>query len=213
VLTIATIKDVARIAGVSTTTVSHVLNKTRFVSEALLERVNHAIAELNYQPYGLARSLRRKLSGAIGIVIPDNANPFFAEVVRGIEDKCFENGYSVFLCNFKSQGGYEGFKKLVHANVVPTAIFVCNDMMAIGALNAAHELGMNVPEQLSLVGFDDIALASLIIPKLTTIAQPTYELGEAGAKLLLKRINDKNRPESRIVLKTQLIRRDTCGPA
>ena len=61
--------------------------------------MNHAIAELNYQPYGLARSLRRKLSGAIGIVIPDNANPFFAEVVRGIEDKCFENGYSVFLCN------------------------------------------------------------------------------------------------------------------
>ena len=97
--TIATIKDVANMAGVSTTTVSHVINKTRFVSEDLIERVTSAITELNYQPYGLARSLRKKQSGTIGIVIPENTNPFFAEVVRGIEDTCFEHGYSVFLCN------------------------------------------------------------------------------------------------------------------
>jgi LacI family transcriptional regulator len=331
-LTITTIKDVAKIAGVSTTTVSHVINKTRFVSENLSERVTHAITELNYQPYGLARSLRKKQSGTIGIVIPDNANPFFAEVVRGVEDKCFKSGYSVFLCNsdgepakernylkllmekgvdglvlvsigddretmellenreipkvivdreisglhmdsvlvdnqqggyeaarflielghqkigcimgpsnvtpsgqrvkgfkkalkenglfldesmitkgdFKSRGGYEGLKTLMQGNVVPTAIFISNDMMAIGALNAARELGVNVPERLSLVGFDDIALASLIIPNLTTVAQPKYELGETGAELLLKRINDRDRPESRIVLKTRLVKRETC---
>jgi len=333
--TIATIKDVANMAGVSTTTVSHVINKTRFVSKDLIERVNDAITTLNYQPYGLARSLRRKQSGTIGIVIPDNTNPFFAEVVRGIEDTCFENGYSVFLCNsdgkpakernylqlliekgvdglvlvstgddeeamrllenreipkvivdreisglhmdsvlvdnqqggysaarylielghrtigcimgpsnitpsgqriegfrkglkeggllldenmvatgdFKSFGGYEGFKKLLRGELVPTAIFVCNDMMALGALNAARELGIDVPEQLSLIGFDDIALASLINPNLTTIAQPKYELGETGAELLLKRINNKGRSESRIVKKTHLVIRDTCLPA
>jgi LacI family transcriptional regulator len=100
----------------------------------------------------------------------------------------------------------------MQGNVIPTAIFVCNDMMAIGALNAAHELGVNVPERLSLVGFDDIALASLIIPNLTTVAQPKYKLGETGAELLFKRINDRERSESRIVLKTHLVKRATCTP-
>ena len=73
---ISTIKDVAEKAGVSTTTVSHVINKTRYVSEDLIQRVGDAIEKLNYRPSGLARSLRTRASGTIGIVIPDNTNPF-----------------------------------------------------------------------------------------------------------------------------------------
>jgi len=77
---ISTITDVAEKANVSTTTVSHVINDTRYVSEELRERVNAAIRELNYQPSSLARSLRTKSSGTIGTVIPDNTNPLILMV-------------------------------------------------------------------------------------------------------------------------------------
>jgi LacI family transcriptional regulator len=331
---IHTITDVAKMAGVSTSTVSHVINKTRFVSEELVERVNRAINGLNYQPSALARSLRTKTSGTIGIVIPDNTNPFFAEVVRGIEDFYYEHGYSVFLCNsdgdpdkeyrhlkllrdksvdglilvssgddrdsqellnegkipnviidrevktlhtdsvlidnfhggyeatshliklghrrigcitgpsqvtpsgqrlngyikalddngissdenliitgdFKSQSGHIGLKQLMQNSPPPTAIFACNDLMAIGALAASREIGPEIPKQLSLVGFDDIALASLVVPKLTTVAQPKRDLGETGAKLLLQQITEDKKQESVIILKPNLIKRDSTAP-
>ena len=80
----ATMKDVALRAGVSTTTVSHIINDTRHVSEELRQRVSDAIAALNYQPHGPARSLRTKQTRTIGMIIPDNSNPFFAEVARSV---------------------------------------------------------------------------------------------------------------------------------
>ena len=332
---ISTIKDVAEKAGVSTTTVSHVINKTRFVSEDLAKRVADAVRELDYQPSGLARSLRTRASGTIGIVIPDITNPFFAEVVRGIEDYCYEHGYSVFLCNsdgtpekeyhhlkllrekgvdgfvlvsagddresldllersdipkviidrqvdrvnidsvlidnfkggylatrhllelghtrigcitgpsqltpsgqrlngftqalsehgimideelvvtgdYRSDSGGKCLVRLMQANIPPTAVFACNDIMAIGAMAAARQLGYNVPAQLSIVGFDDIAMASMVIPKLTTIAQPKRELGETGAKLLLKRIVKENhKKETTIVLEPTLVIRESSAP-
>ena len=81
---ISTVKDVAEKAGISTTTVSHVINTTRFVSDDLAKRVDDAVRELDYQPSKLARSLRTKASGTIGIVIPDSTNPFFAERVQRV---------------------------------------------------------------------------------------------------------------------------------
>jgi len=95
----ANIKDVADRAGVSITTVSHVINQTRYVSEELIERVNKAMEELDYHPNSLARSLRSGKTKTIGLVIPDISNQFFAEISRKIEDKGFEHGYSVILCN------------------------------------------------------------------------------------------------------------------
>lgn len=331
---IHTITDVAKMAGVSITTVSHVINKTRFVSEELVERVNAAIDGLNYQPSALARSLRTKTSGTIGIVIPDNTNPFFAEVVRGIEDFYFEHGYSVFLCNsdgdsdkeyhhlkllreknvdglilvsagddrdsqelleegtipsviidrevnnlhtdsvlidnfrggyeatlhlielghkrigcitgpsqvtpsgqrlkgyvkalgdngisfdenlivtgdFKSQSGNKGLKQLMQNRPSPTAIFACNDLMAIGALAASREIGLEIPEQLSLIGFDDITLASMVVPKLTTVAQPKRDLGETGAKLLFQQITKDKKQEAVVLLQPNLVIRDSTAP-
>jgi LacI family transcriptional regulator len=94
-----TIKDVARVAGVSITTVSHVLNDTRFVSDELRVRVLAAMEELDYRPNILARSLRRGETKTIGLVVPDNSNPFFAEMARMVEDLGFAAGYSVILCN------------------------------------------------------------------------------------------------------------------
>lgn len=94
-----TIRDVAARAGVSSTTVSHVINKTRPVSDDLSARVEAAMVELGFQPNALARSLRRKQTQTFGMIVPDSANPFFAEIGRGIEDTSFAAGYSIILCN------------------------------------------------------------------------------------------------------------------
>src|SRR5215208_1199415 len=95
----ATIREVAESAGVSYATVSHVINNTRLVSKETRERVLAAMSELNYRPNALARSLRQGKTNTLGLVLPDSANPFFAEISRSIEDEAFKKGYSVFLCN------------------------------------------------------------------------------------------------------------------
>jgi LacI family transcriptional regulator len=96
---VPTIRDVANRAGVSSATVSHTINGTRHVEEATRERVLQVIAEIGYRPNHLARGLRQRRTGTIGLIIPDNTNPFFAEMARTIEDAGFAHGYSVMLCN------------------------------------------------------------------------------------------------------------------
>ena len=95
----ATIREVAESAGVSYATVSHVINNTRLVSQETRARVVAAMDALNYRPNALARSLRQGKTHTLGLVLPDSANPFFAEISRSIEDEAFKRGYSVFLCN------------------------------------------------------------------------------------------------------------------
>jgi len=332
----ANIKDVAKTAGVSISTVSHVINETRFVSDELRERVCHAMQELNYHPNAMARSLRLGETKIIGLIIPDNSNLFFAEVARTIEDIGYKNGYSVILCNSdgdmekeaayinmlitkqvdgvilisagsqqehllelrefgipfvvsdrdispaladlvlvnNEQGGYDATHYLIglgHRNIAcitgpsdvtpsadrvygyrralnetgipirndyiipgdfryqsgehamtkllqldnrPTAVFVCNDVMAMGALRALRKANLRVPDDISIIGFDDIFLASAITPALTTIAQPIMELATLSAGLLISQAQDENASNEtrRIVLNTQLIIRDSCAP-
>jgi LacI family transcriptional regulator len=308
----ATIKQVALVAGVSFTTVSHVLNNTRPVSADARARVLSAVEQLHYVPSALARSLRSRTTGTIGLIIPNNTNPYFSEVARGIEDGCYAAGYSVILCNsdddpakqrdylnvlltkrcdglivaaldsrdndliskmkvpavlidraprdvaidvvgvdnhaggalaarhllslgrrriaciggpedlgisrerieglcvglsdgglalaaaltrfadFSSGGGYVAARHLLALpeSERPDALFCCNDLMAIGALRAAAELGLSVPEQLAVVGFDDIDLARFVHPPLTSVAQNTRNLGRITAQCLLARIAD-----------------------
>lgn len=95
----ATIKDVAALAGISYTTVSHVLNKTRPVSDQVRVKVEAAILQLDYVPSAVARSLKAKSTSTIGLLIPNGVNPYFAELARGIEDYCERNGFCVILCN------------------------------------------------------------------------------------------------------------------
>src|SRR5437763_4033544 len=95
----ATDHDVARRAGVSTSTVSHVVNATRFVSDELRERVVTAMRELDYTPNAAARMLTLKRSHTIGLIVSDIRNPFFASVARGVEDVAQEQGYTLVLCN------------------------------------------------------------------------------------------------------------------
>lgn len=325
----ATIKDVARTAGVSYTTVSHVLNQTRPVSADARARVLAAVESLAYVPSALARSLKSKTTGSIGLIIPNNTNPYFSEVARGIEDSCYAAGYSVILCNsdddpakqrdylnvlltkrcdglivatlaqtdgellrkmkvptvlldrapkdmaidlvavdnvaggglaaahllslgrrriaciggpqdiaisrerigglrqtllaagvelpdtllaysdFTSAGGYLAAYNLLAMPQAPDAIFCCNDLMAIGALRAAAECGVAVPEALAVVGFDDIDLAQFVHPTLTSVAQNTRRLGQLTAECLLQRIAAPDRPLQRISIAPELHIRDS----
>ncbi len=104
-----TIKDVARRAGVSISTVSHVINNTRFVSEALRSRVENAIEELAYQPNPLGRGLRKGESFTIALVLPDHGNPFFAQVARGAQEQVRQQDYSLIICNTDEEPDQEAF--------------------------------------------------------------------------------------------------------
>ena len=92
-----TIVDIARLAGVATMTVSRVVNDSGYVSQQMREKVESAIKELNYHPNGLARSLKQQRTNVVGILLPDIANPFSAELVRGIQDVLLEKGYASFI--------------------------------------------------------------------------------------------------------------------
>src|SRR5512139_2247914 len=94
-----TIRDVAWAASVSTTTVSHVINNTRYVDPTTRQRVLSSMDQLGYRPNYVARSLRSGVSKTIGLIVPDASNLFFAEVSRKIEDYGYQQGYSVILCN------------------------------------------------------------------------------------------------------------------
>lgn len=327
----ATMKHVAEYAGVSVTTVSHVINETRYVSPELVERVWEAVEALNYQPNALARSLRRKQTHTLGMIVPDNSNPFFGEIARIIEDFCFNLGYSVILCNsdqnpekeqmyidlltekqvdgivfvaagghaehlqtvlersvpvvvvdrevpdiqcdqvltnnrsggqqatehliqhghrrigcivgpsdltlswervcgyqealqnaglpfdenllrqgdFQAPGGYTAMQELLGTPEPPSGVFVCNDLMAIGAMRAVSERGLAIPDDVAVVGFDDIALASYTNPPLTTVAQPRQEMSRLAAELLIERVRDGDRPREHRLLETRLIIRQS----
>lgn len=334
------IKDVAKKAGVSTTTVSHVINETRFVSDELRQRVMDAMQSMDYHPNILARSLRSGKSKTIGLIVPDISNLFFAEIARKVEDRGLEYGYSVILCNtdddhakeagyidvlitkkvdgiifisagyegenlykllnnkipiviadrslgdvvtdvvlvdnwmggytatkyllelghrkiacisgpssltpsaqrvegfhqalkdaaieinyclvipgdFRSVGGEKAMNSLLECDKKPTAVFACNDMMALGAMRAINNRGLRVPEDISLVGFDDIPISQCVYPAITTVAQPIEELGSIVVKYLIERIEYKNsrrkgeEPDYRTtVLETKLVKRDSCS--
>ena len=330
----ANIKDVALHAGVSVTTVSHVVNGTRFVSETARQRVEEAVRELGYVPSAVARSLKHNTTRTFGMVIPNNSNPYFAEIIRGVEDRCFAAGYNVILCNsnddperqaaylrvlaerridglifvvtgsdavvratlggintplvlldrevsgvsgdlvevnhvlgsqmatrhllelghprvacisgppglspssqrragwkdalekagvertesdlargdFTARGGYLAMQALLKRRPRPTAVFACNDLMAFGALTAAREAGIAVPQQLSIVGFDDIDLAAFSAPPLTTVAQPKKQIGTVAADLLLDRVSNARTDNRQMILDPELRVRASTAP-
>jgi len=115
--------------------------------------------------------------------------------------------------DFQQQKGYETTKNLLQSlQPRPTAIFASNDLSALGAMDAARAFGLRVPDDISIIGFDDIPQASLVYPKLTTVRQPLEQMGQVAVKMLLERIEDRSRPPQRVTLATQLIIRDSCGP-
>jgi LacI family transcriptional regulator len=330
----ATIHDVAREAGVSASTVSRVLNGSAPVNEEKRRRVLRAVEKLNYRPNALARSLKKKRTHSIGLIVPDITNPFFAEVAKGVEDVAREYGYTVILCNsendparertylnvlqekqvdgvifvtaganegdrvgrlergipvvmldreipgipadavlvdneegayeaakhllalghrrigiitgplllstaeerlegykkamreagvpvkprlvkdggFTFQGGYAAMHQLLEGgNDLPSAVLASSDIMALGAMKAAEERGLRIPQDLALVGFDDIMVASLVKPALTTIAQPKRQMGQLAVEMIVERLERGRRRAKRVLLRPKLVVRESCG--
>jgi LacI family transcriptional regulator len=333
-----TIKDIARVAGVSPTAVSMALNDRPRISPETRKRILRIAKELNYQPNFVARSLVMKRSHTLGVIITTILNPFYPELAKGIEDKALELGYNIILCstnydlklekyyinilrskgvdgiifssvemddpNIKSliedrfpfilvnrrihnrlldrkvdyivldnvSGGYmamehlcklghrrigiiagglntstavertEGAKKLMKdysltfdSNLMmecrfsketayqvtkkfltmenpPTAIFAENDYMALGSREAILDTGLRIPEDMALVGFDDIVPAALKGVEITTVSQKKYEMGSLATKTLIDKIkNGTSSIVHQTILEPELIIRNSCG--
>jgi LacI family transcriptional regulator len=331
-----TIYDVARLAGVSTTTVSHVLNGTRHVNDDTRARVLSVVGQLNYQPSSVARAMVRQETKTIALIVPDNLHPFFSELAYSVEAYAFAAGYNVMLCqsernpdkerayldmlvskrvdgvlhmttdhqdprlepllahnipvatfdreysdenlridcvrienergaylatqhllalghrrlaciwvpggksharltgfmaalqekgiapdpqllcqgDWSLESGWRAAEQLLESPEPPTAIFASNDNMAIGAMACIHEHGLRVPDQVSVVGFDDITLARFSSPLLTTYATPINEVGERLCRLLFDRIDGLLPPERQYILvRGELkVRKSTAPP-
>ena len=321
----ATMREVAKLAGVSVATVSRVLNQNGYVNQETEKRVKEAIQTLNYKPNEVARSLYKKSSRTIGLIVPDISNPFFPELVRAVEDVMNIYDYTVILCNSDEKGDKEkeyidilkqryvdgiilttnqltseelshinvpvvvldrpldhsfpsvvannyegarmatnylykqGCRRIAHiqgtlhvvnalerfrgyqdemkslglwdetlvfignyqmseakiatmealTNQKIDGIFAGNDVMAAGALKAAQQLGLRVPEDLAIIGYDNIPLAEMTTPELTTISQPIYDMGAIAARLLVKKIEGKPIDQIHHVLPVKLVRRES----
>ncbi|EHS57546.1 LacI family DNA-binding transcriptional regulator [Paenibacillus sp. Aloe-11] len=339
-MTPITIYDIAREANVSVSTVSRVLNDTAPVRASTREKIMSIIEKHQFQPNALARSLIKKETGTIAIILPDITNPFFPEVFWGAENEARGLGYTFFLCNTAGDHGREseylsilrekrvdgiiflggrinlqncpeemaqeliemgkrqpivlvngnlarsGFHRvytdeaagamqaaehlltLGHREIAfvgglqkmsttmvkvkavqkklqeygleipkerlrlgsfsiddgkrlmselleqdnpPTAVICVNDYTAIGAIKAAINHGLSIPNDISIVGFDDTPLASAVIPELTTVSQNTYQLGKLAVDVLHELIN-QGKPRKQTILQPQLVVRQSTGP-
>jgi LacI family transcriptional regulator len=113
--------------------------------------------------------------------------------------------------DFRQTGGYQAMRELLAIPEPPTAVFIANNLMTLGALQAIHERGLSIPDDIGIISFDDMSWATSLQPPLTAVAQPTYELGATAAELLLARMRDPERPVRRVVLNTELMIRASCG--
>lgn len=113
--------------------------------------------------------------------------------------------------DFTEPGGRRAVARLLDLTPPPTAIFACNDLMAIGALNGARERGISIPGDLALVGFDGIRSGELVSPRLTTIAQPIYNMGRIAGEMLIKAILGEEMTTRHVLLPLSLIVRESCG--
>ena len=140
--------------------------------------------------------------------------PNFFDRIRGYMDALGDNGipYSeenVIVCDCSISGGYKMTKELIKKNLKPDAIFAMGDMIALGVMRGLRDNGISVPEDVALIGFDDISIASHTIPALSTVSQPKFELGRMAAEKLFAQISSKEKAVEHIVLDPELVIRET----
>jgi DNA-binding LacI/PurR family transcriptional regulator len=332
------IKDIARAAAVSHSTVSRALSDSPLVSAETKARIQHLAREMGYSPDAQARSLVMGRTLTVGLVVTTITDPFIAEVVQAVESTAHERGYSVILATFSSRrereiaavemlqskrvdavivtssrvgahylahierlrvpvvlinshsahtgpytfavnvdnrhgacvatthltdlghvriayvtgavdhsddqerlagyrdalqhaglpfdpalvvagtgragGGERALPRLLAVQPPPTAVFCYNDLTAIGLMRAAQHTGIAVPRELAVVGFDDIPFASYIDPPLTTVAQPTREMGRQAVEMALVLLESGREPASdlsNVVLQGELVVRESSG--
>ncbi|CAA9495729.1 MAG: hypothetical protein AVDCRST_MAG38-2898 [uncultured Solirubrobacteraceae bacterium] len=117
----------------------------------------------------------------------------------------------VQISDFREEGGYQSTLRLLALERPPTAVFVANNLMCSGLLRALHDMRVDVPGELSVIGFDDLHLAELLNPPLSVVGRPTSEQGALAMRLLLNRLNGRSARPRRIVLDTRLIVRESCA--
>lgn len=324
----ATIKDVAREAGLTVGTVSRILNNRGYISSEAREKVNVAMKQLNYRPNEVARSLSKQKTNTIGVIVPHIVHPYFAKMISNIERAAADRKYKIILCNsreeaereleylemFKSnrvagiilcsatvktevlmnldipvitiersgesgtasvecdnyQGGmiatshliengcknllhfsgledssmpaddralafadmcrkyevhavevkshqseyyameyHEYIEKVLKENPEVDGIFASSDLIAAQVIQVCAKLNILIPGQIKLVGFDDVNIAGLTTPQITTIKQPVKEMAEMAIDLLVRSSQGKIVP-SKTVLPVQLVLRETC---
>lgn len=326
-------EDVAKNAGVSVTTVSHVMNKTRFVAPETRKRVLNAIRELSYYKDAHARRLASGRSDFFGLIVSDITNPFFPEIIKSFESAALDRGFELMLCNtdydprrtehavrkmienkvrgvavmtsefspelerelvsqrvavvfldqedvqpyisqikanyargifeaadhlyelghrslayiagpqtlrsavirrkafedamrqhgldagitlpgdHRVEGGEKAAEAILKHSPLPTAILCSNDLTAIGAMTALERAGAGVPGDVSVVGFDDIYFARIAQPPLTTISLPRDRIGALAFEALRKCLRSKSKAGAEYVVETQLVVRNSTGPA
>jgi LacI family transcriptional regulator len=171
----ATIRDVAEAAGVSVTTVSHVMNGTRHVAPATSERVLGAVTYLGYRPSAVARALKGERTATLGMLVTSSTNPFFAEVIRGVEEACFERGYSLILGNTGDVGErLESYLTTLYSKRI--------DGLVVMTTNAEHEFLRRLGRDRSI---PVVAIDTLDIPGVTTVNDDSLAGGRIAAEFLL----------------------------
>jgi LacI family transcriptional regulator, galactose operon repressor len=167
------------------------------------EAVNHLI-ELNHRRIGIISGFKHLTTG-------DERYQGYREALTAaglpIDDSLVRFG------DFKTESGYHLTHELMAAADPPKALFVANNLMTLGAMRALHELGVRIPEDIALVGFDDMPWSGELYSPLTAVSQPTYELGQEAVQLLMRRISQPAAPYRTIVLQTRLIIRESSGVA
>jgi len=118
----------------------------------------------------------------------------------------------VRIGDYRYESGYQAMKQLLELDDPPTAVFCASDEMAVGAVHAVQDKGLRVPDDIEVIGYDDIPLASMMRPKLTTVAQPMYDLGAVAMRLLTKFMNHEPIEEQRVVLLHHLVERESTKP-
>jgi LacI family transcriptional regulator len=113
--------------------------------------------------------------------------------------------------DFKTESGYRLMQEFLTSLHPPRAIFVANNLMTLGALRAMRERGVNIPQDIAVVGFDDMPWSSELCPPLTAVSQPTYELGQETVHLLLRRLAEPDAPVRMVTLQPRLVVRESCG--
>ena len=170
-----TIRDVAKAAGVSVTTVSHVMNGTRHVAPATSERVLGAVTHLGYRPSAVARALKGEGTKTLGMLVTSSTNPFFAEVIRGVEEACFDRGYSLILGNTGDVGQrLEAYLATLYSKRIDGLVVMTTNMDHA----FLHRLGQDRAVPI-------VAIDTLDIPGVTTINDDSSAGGRIAAEHLL----------------------------
>ncbi|CAG1014604.1 partial putative HTH-type transcriptional repressor ExuR, partial [Anaerolineae bacterium] len=117
----------------------------------------------------------------------------------------------VAIGDFWQPSAYQAALDLMSLKNPPTAIFASNDLSAFGAMEAVRESGLRIPEDVSIIGFDDVPQAALVHPKLTTVRQPLDQIGRVAVRMLLEQIDNPGHPPRRVTLATRLVVRDSCA--